>query len=45
MAAKLEVNVVSLLATCEELALQPEEEWRLTRYIKNLEIMLSELNE
>lgn len=45
MAAKLEVNLVSLLATCEDLTTKEEEQWRLTRYIKNLDIMLNELSD
>lgn len=44
MAAKLEVNLASLIVTCEELT-NEEDSWRLTRYIKNLDIMLSELSD
>jgi sulfur relay (sulfurtransferase) DsrC/TusE family protein len=44
MAAKLEVNLASLIATCEELT-NGDDHWRLTRYIKNLDIMLSELSD
>lgn len=45
MSAKLEINVRSLIAHCEELVKDDNQRWRLNKYIKNLDIMLQELND
>lgn len=45
MAAKLEINIRSLLSTCEELVKDEEQRWRLTRYIKSIDMMLKELED
>lgn len=45
MSAKLEINVRSLIAHCEELIDDESQRWRLTKYIKNLDMMINELNE
>lgn len=45
MSAKLEVNIKSLLGTCEELLKDEEQKWRLVRYIKSLDSMLKEIED
>lgn len=45
MAKKLEVNLIALLTTCEDLTDKEEEQWRLVRYISNLDSMLNELSD
>lgn len=41
--SKLELNIKTLLRTCEELVKEEEQKWRLTHYIKSLDLMLKEL--
>lgn len=43
MTTKLEVHVRSLIAHCEELAKEDPNCWRLKKYIKSLDTMVSEL--
>lgn len=43
--AKLEINIKSLLGTCEEIVKDVEQKWRLTRYIKSLDSMLKEIED
>ncbi|KAG5670973.1 hypothetical protein PVAND_001201 [Polypedilum vanderplanki] len=45
MAAKLEINIRSLLSTCEELVKEEDQKWKLTRYIKSLDLMINELSD
>lgn len=45
MTSKLEINVRSLIAQCEELASVDKQDWRLKKYIKSLDTMISELEE
>lgn len=43
MATKLNVNIRTLLANCEELAKSEQNFWRLQKFIKSLDTMLAEL--
>lgn len=43
MTTKLEVDVRSLISHCEELAKDDPTCWRLKKYIKSLDTMVSEL--
>lgn len=45
MTSKLEINVRSLIAQCEELASVDQQDWRLKKYIKSLDTMISELED
>lgn len=45
MSAKLEINVRSLIAHCEEMVKDENQSWRLNKYIKNLDLMINELND
>jgi hypothetical protein len=45
MAAKLELNIRTLLNTCEQLAKEEEQKWRLPHYIKSLDSMILELED
>lgn len=45
MTSKLEINIRSLIAQCEELASVDNQDWRLKKYIKSLDTMISELEE
>lgn len=42
---KLEINVRTLLGTCEELLKEDDQKWRLTHYIKSLDLMIKELED
>lgn len=44
MAAKLNVNIRTLLNDCEELAADKGNYWRLRKFIKSLDIMIQELS-
>lgn len=43
MATKLNVNIRTLLANCEELAKEEANFWRLKKFIKSLDTMIDEL--
>lgn len=43
MSSKLEINIRSLIAHCEELAKEDANSWRLKKYIKSLITMVDEL--
>lgn len=43
MATKLNVNIRTLLANCEELAKEETNYWRLKKFIKSLDTMIDEL--
>jgi len=43
MATKLNVNIRTLLANCEDLAKSEQNFWRLQKFIKSLDTMLAEL--
>lgn len=43
MTNKLEINVRSLIAHCEELSKEDANSWRLRKYIKSLDTMIDEL--
>ncbi|KAI8040571.1 vesicle transport protein USE1 [Drosophila gunungcola] len=43
MATKLNVNIRTLLANCEDLAKSEQNFWRLQKFIKSLDTMISEL--
>lgn len=43
MATKLNVNIRTLLANCEDLAKSEQNFWRLQKFIKSLDTMLDEL--
>ncbi|KAL9905390.1 vesicle transport protein USE1 isoform X2 [Glossina fuscipes] len=45
MAAKLNVNIRTLLNDCEELAADKSNYWRLRKFIKSLDIMIQELSD
>lgn len=45
MTSKLEINIRSLIAQCEELASADNQDWRLKKYIKSLDTMILELEE
>jgi unconventional SNARE in the endoplasmic reticulum protein 1 len=45
MSAKLELNIRSLIGTCEELVKDEEQRWRLNRYLKSLDTMMKELED
>lgn len=42
---KLEINIRTLLGTCEVLSKDEEQKWRLTHYIKSLDLMIKELED
>lgn len=45
MSQKLEINLKSLIAHCEELVKEEDQRWRLNRYVKSLDSMLKELED
>uniref|UniRef100_A0A182MUX2 Vesicle transport protein USE1 n=1 Tax=Anopheles culicifacies TaxID=139723 RepID=A0A182MUX2_9DIPT len=45
MASKLEINIRSLIAQCEEIVAVDKQDWRLKKYIRSLDIMIEELAE
>lgn len=45
MSAKLELNLRTLLAQCEELVKDEEQQWRLKSYIKSIDSMIQELRD
>ncbi|XP_052892713.1 vesicle transport protein USE1 [Anopheles moucheti] len=45
MASKLEINIRSLIAQCEEIVAVDKQDWRLKKYIRSLDIMVEELGE
>ncbi|XP_058460035.1 vesicle transport protein USE1 [Malaya genurostris] len=45
MTSKLEINVRSLIAQCEEIATVDKLDWRLKKYIRSLDTMILELGE
>ncbi|EAA11067.4 AGAP005893-PA [Anopheles gambiae str. PEST] len=45
MASKLEINIRSLIAQCEEIVAVDKQDWRLKKYIRSLDIMIQELEE
>ncbi|XP_053664400.1 vesicle transport protein USE1 [Anopheles marshallii] len=45
MASKLEINIRSLIAQCEEIVAVDKQDWRLKKYIRSLDIMIQELGE
>lgn len=45
MTSKLEINVRSLIAQCQEMVLVDGQDWRLKKYIKSLDTMILELEE
>ncbi|XP_035908021.1 vesicle transport protein USE1 [Anopheles stephensi] len=45
MASKLEINIRSLIAQCEEIVAVDKQDWRLKKYIRSLDIMIEELGE
>jgi SNARE protein 1 len=45
MSTKLEINIRSLIAQCEQIIEINKEDWRLKKFIRSLEIMIDELQE
>ncbi|XP_055845923.1 vesicle transport protein USE1 [Episyrphus balteatus] len=45
MVTKLEINLRSLLSTCEELVKDETNFWRLKKFIKSMDVMIEELQE
>uniref|UniRef100_A0A182PPA6 Vesicle transport protein USE1 n=1 Tax=Anopheles epiroticus TaxID=199890 RepID=A0A182PPA6_9DIPT len=45
MSTKLEINIRSLIAQCEEIVAVDKQDWRLKKYIRSLDIMIQELEE
>lgn len=45
MSTKLEINIRSLISHCEEMANDNNKDWRLKKYIKSLDTMISEFQE
>lgn len=45
MTSKLQLNIRSLIAHCEEMANANSQDWRLKKYIKSLDTMINELEE
>ncbi|XP_050075474.1 vesicle transport protein USE1 [Anopheles maculipalpis] len=45
MASKLEINIRSLIAQCEEIVAVDKQDWRLKKYIRSLDTMIEELGE
>ncbi|XP_055911708.1 vesicle transport protein USE1 [Eupeodes corollae] len=45
MVTKLEINLRSLLVTCEELVKDETNFWRLKKFIKSMDVMIEELQE
>jgi Membrane fusion protein Use1 len=45
MSSTLEINIRSLLASCEDMASADNKDWRLKKYIKSLDVMINELEE
>ncbi|XP_055526768.1 vesicle transport protein USE1 [Wyeomyia smithii] len=45
MTSKLEINVRSLIAQCEEIVSADKQDWRLKKYIRSLDTMILELEE
>uniref|UniRef100_A0A6B2EPN1 Vesicle transport protein USE1 n=1 Tax=Phlebotomus kandelakii TaxID=1109342 RepID=A0A6B2EPN1_9DIPT len=45
MSSKLEINIRSLIAHCEEMAKTDTTDWRLKKYIKSIDILIQELEE
>lgn len=45
MNTKLEIDIRSLIAHCEEMANEDSKDWRLKKYIKSLDTMISEFEE
>lgn len=45
MSSKLEINIRSLIAQCEEIAKADSMDWRLKKYIKSIDILIQELVE
>ncbi|XP_053683177.1 vesicle transport protein USE1 [Sabethes cyaneus] len=45
MTSKLEINVRSLIAQCEEIVSADQQDWRLKKYIRSLDTMILELEE
>uniref|UniRef100_U5EV67 Vesicle transport protein USE1 n=1 Tax=Corethrella appendiculata TaxID=1370023 RepID=U5EV67_9DIPT len=45
MTSKLEINIRSLIAQCEEIVNTDQDNWRLKKYIKSLDTMIRELEE
>lgn len=43
MATKLNVNIRTLLANCEDLAKSEDNFWRLQKFLKSLDTMVAEL--
>lgn len=43
--AKLERDIAALVQTCEELVKDVDQRWRLTRYLKSIDGMLTELQD
>ncbi|XP_053675763.1 vesicle transport protein USE1 [Anopheles nili] len=45
MGSKLEINIRSLIAQCEEIVTENKNDWRLKKYIRSLDVMVQELEE
>uniref|UniRef100_A0A1L8DV14 Vesicle transport protein USE1 n=2 Tax=Nyssomyia neivai TaxID=330878 RepID=A0A1L8DV14_9DIPT len=45
MSSKLEINIRSLIAHCEEMAKVDTTDWRLKKYIKSIDILIQELQD
>lgn len=45
MTSKLEINIRSLIAQCEQMTKENNKDWRLKNYIKSLDTMIKELEE
>uniref|UniRef100_A0AAG5DBQ7 Vesicle transport protein USE1 n=1 Tax=Anopheles atroparvus TaxID=41427 RepID=A0AAG5DBQ7_ANOAO len=45
MTSKLEINIRSLIAQCENMVTVNKDDWRLNKYLRSLDTMIDELNE
>ncbi|KFB44500.1 AGAP005893-PA-like protein [Anopheles sinensis] len=45
MTSKLEINIRTLIAQCENIVTVNKDDWRLNKYLRSLDTMIEELNE